>query len=87
VPRRTPRLEQAIRAVAAERLGLVTMLDDSDGIRDPAVMAAALRALPSQAPPSRVVVPGLLDGLEAIKARFEVHARSRRTPHTLPAAE
>ena len=34
-----------------------------DGVNDPAVMAAALRALPRQKLPSQVVVPGLLEGL------------------------
>ena len=38
------------------------MLED-DGTYDPAVMAAALRALPRQQRPSEVVVPGLLEGL------------------------
>ena len=38
------------------------MLPDDDA-RDPRAMAAALRQLPQQAPPSAVVVPGLLDGL------------------------
>lgn len=87
VPRRTPRLEQSIRALAADRLGLVRMLEDVDGVRDPAAMAKALRDLPAQPPPSQVVVPGLLDGLEAIKARFEAHALARRVPRALPAAE
>jgi predicted glycosyltransferase len=87
VPRRTPRLEQSIRALAADRLGLVRMLEDLDGTRDPRAMAEALRALPDQAPPSRVVVPGLLDGLDTIRSRFEAHARARHAPISLPAAE
>ena len=62
VPRTEPRLEQYIRASRAARLGLVSMLKD-DGTYDPAVMAAALRALPRQNRPSDVVVPGLLEGL------------------------
>ena len=62
VPRTVPRREQFIRASRAQEMGLVRVLED-DGIYDPAVMAAALRDLPSQEPPSRVVVPGLLDGL------------------------
>ncbi len=32
-------------------------------------MAAALRALPGQSEPSRVLVPGLLDGLDAVGRR------------------
>ena len=62
VPRTEPRLEQYIRASRAAKLGLVSMLKD-DGKYDPAVMAAALRALPRQNRPSDVVVPGLLEGL------------------------
>jgi predicted glycosyltransferase len=62
VPRTAPRLEQHIRASRAAELGLVAMLED-DGSYDPAVMAAALRALPRQSRPSQVVVPGLLEGL------------------------
>ncbi len=70
VPRTRPRLEQYIRAVEAERLGLVRMLSEDDARRDPHRMAAALHELPSQARPSHVVVPGLLDGLDVIRARF-----------------
>jgi predicted glycosyltransferase len=62
LPRTAPRLEQYIRARRAAELGLVTMLTD-DNARDPARMAAALLQLTQQAPPSSVVVPGLLDGM------------------------
>jgi predicted glycosyltransferase len=62
VPRTKPRLEQFIRARRAAELGLVSMLAEEDG-RDPRVMAAALRHLTQQAPPSSVVIPGLLDGM------------------------
>jgi predicted glycosyltransferase len=65
VPRTAPRLEQFIRASRAAKLGLVSMLSD-DGTHDPAVMAAALRALPRQHRPSDVVVPGLLEGLKNV---------------------
>ncbi|MGT2480652.1 hypothetical protein ACU4GR_21600 [Methylobacterium oryzae CBMB20] len=37
--------------------------------RAPERMAAALRGLPEQDPPSRVLVPGLLDGLDAVARR------------------
>ncbi len=70
VPRRQPRLEQYIRAARAEELGLMRMLSDERG-RDPAVMAAALRALPTQRQPSEVVVPGLLEGLDNITRLVE----------------
>ena len=68
VPRTTPRLEQFIRASSDAKLGLVSMLAD-DGRYDPAVMAAALRALPRQNRPSEVVVPGLLEGLTNVARR------------------
>ncbi len=70
VPRTRPRREQLIRAMEAERLGLVRALVENGDGRDPALMAAALRNLPAQNKPSDVVVPGLLDGLDVIRARF-----------------
>jgi len=62
VPREKPRLEQRIRALRAQELGLAKVLIN-DGERNPAKMAAALRAMPKQNLPSEVVVPGLLEGL------------------------
>src|SRR5277367_1960783 len=59
LPRTVPRLEQYIRARRAAELGLVAMLSDEDA-RDPVKMAAALLQLTQQAPPSSVVIPGLL---------------------------
>ena len=69
VPRSEPRREQTIRAEAAHALGLARALLEEDG-RSPRRMAEALRALPDQSEPSRIVVPGLLDGLEGIARRF-----------------
>jgi predicted glycosyltransferase len=71
VPRHTPRLEQTIRAQAAQRLGLARMLPEpEDGVRpDAATMLAALSALTTQASPSRRAPAGLLDGLDSIIAR------------------
>ena len=80
VPRTRPRLEQHIRAVEAERLGLVRMLSDVDASRSPARMADALRGLPSQPRPSEVVIPGLLDGLDRIRERFAAALAGRRRP-------
>ena len=68
-PRTRPRLEQRIRAEAAERLGLARMLDaerDGDG---PEVMAAAIHGLATQPPPSAGRIAGLLDGLPCIAGR------------------
>lgn len=72
VPREVPRREQYIRAARAQELGLVSMLVD-DGVRRAADMATALRQLPQQAPPSSVVVPGLLDGLDNVNRLAERH--------------
>lgn len=67
-PRTRPRMEQHIRAGAAEALGLARMLDpDRDG-SDPLVMAGAIRALADQPPPSASLLPGLLSGLESVVA-------------------
>ncbi len=79
VPRTEPRREQAIRAQAAERLGLVRVLMEADG-RAPERMAAALRALPDQSEPSRVLVPGLLDGLDAVARRVRALAGAALEP-------
>ncbi len=65
VPRTAPRLEQFIRTQRAAELGLVAMLSEEQG-RDPEVMAAALRYLTRQSPPSTVVIPGLLDGMKSV---------------------
>jgi predicted glycosyltransferase len=65
LPRTVPRLEQFIRAQRAAELGLVAMLSDENA-RDPLRMAAALLQLTQQAPPSSVVVPGLLDGMSNV---------------------
>jgi predicted glycosyltransferase len=62
LPRTVPRLEQFIRAHRAAELGLAAMLTDESAV-DPTKMAAALLQLTQQAPPSAVVVPGLLDGM------------------------
>jgi predicted glycosyltransferase len=70
VPRTAPRLEQHIRTSRAAELGLVTMLSD-DGRYDPAVMAAALRALPWQRRPSEALVPGMLEGLDNVSRLVE----------------
>jgi predicted glycosyltransferase len=65
VPRQVPRMEQFIRARRAAELGLVSVLSDAGG-REPKTMAAALLQLLQQAPPSSVVVPGLLDGMASV---------------------
>jgi predicted glycosyltransferase len=65
VPRTAPRLEQFIRTRRAVELGLVTMLSEEEG-RDPRLMAAAIRRLTQQPPPSAVLIPGLLDGMPEV---------------------
>ncbi|AWM87657.1 glycosyltransferase family protein [Microvirga sp. 17 mud 1-3] len=71
VPRTRPRLEQHIRAVAAERLGLVRMLSDYGAPRTPDRMAEALKGLADQPRPSEVVIPGLLEGLDRVQERLK----------------
>ena len=68
VPRTAPRLEQFIRARRAAELGLLTMLPEEEG-RDPRVMAAAIRRLTEQSPPSTAMIPGLLDGTRTVNRR------------------
>ena len=70
VPRTKPRMEQFIRVSRAQELGLLRMLP-GEGERKAEVMAAALRALPSQNRPSEVVVPGLLEGLVSVNRLIE----------------
>src|SRR5262249_20455054 len=79
LPRTAPRLEQYIRARRAAELGLVTMLADEQAC-DPAQMAAALLQLRQQAPPSSVVIPGLLDGMASVnRLAHKWLARDRHT--------
>lgn len=70
VPRRSPRLEQTIRTERAAGLGLLRYLDganlDPGARRDPLEMAAAIRALVDQAPPSAHFLPAMLGGLDRI---------------------
>ena len=65
VPRTVPRLEQYIRASRAQELGLLSMLN-YDNEPDPKMMATALCQLTQQNPPSEIILPGLLDGLQNI---------------------
>jgi predicted glycosyltransferase len=72
IPRRSPRLEQSIRAERASHFGLVRHLDgahiEPGASRDPMIMARAIRALPNQPLPSKAFLPHLLDGLPRIDA-------------------
>jgi predicted glycosyltransferase len=71
VPRHVPRVEQTIRAEAAQRLGLAAMLREPEAgvAADIDAMVAALKRVPAQAPPSRGAVSGLLDGLDTVVER------------------
>jgi predicted glycosyltransferase len=82
MPRTAPRLEQFIRAQRAEELGLMAMLPEERG-RDPRVMAAALRRLTQQPPPSTAVIPGLLDGMPNVNRlakKWLDRSRAARAP-------
>ena len=85
-PRSRPRMEQYIRALRAQDLGLVRMLA-ADGRRDPGLMADALRRLPSQRPPSENPVPGLLDGLDSIHRLLGKRLSKYRRGRAKPAAQ
>ena len=79
VPRTKPRLEQYIRASRAEQLGMIRMLPEK-GDRSPLRMANALRELPSQARPSEVMAPGMLDGLDSIHRMVSSWLTDRERP-------
>jgi len=83
VPRTEPRREQFIRAVRAQDMGLVTLLSE-DRVADAKVMATALRQLPQQPPPSRAVVPGLLDGLDNVNRLVGRRLDARTRPRLVP---
>jgi predicted glycosyltransferase len=65
LPRTAPRAEQYIRAKRACELGLVSMILPDD-TTDPGQLVDELRALPYRRRPSKVHIPGLLDGLSVI---------------------
>ncbi len=68
-PRTKPRLEQYIRAEAAERLGLIRMLYTPRDGHGAMVMANAIRGLLDQPPPSANRISGLMDGLKTVAER------------------
>jgi len=67
LPRTAPRAEQFLRAKRAEELGLISMLLPDD-TTDPRKMIEALRAVSYRRRPSKVHIPGLLDGLSVINS-------------------
>jgi predicted glycosyltransferase len=83
MPRTVPRAEQYIRAARAAELGLVTMLMP-DEHTDPRQMGAAMRALPNRRRPSKVHIPGLLDGLSVIDSLVDQYLGAARRPELLP---
>lgn len=85
VPRVAPREEQLIRARRAFALGLVDMLLPSEA-NDPARMAAALKALPHRARPSKAGVDIHLDGLEQIGRLARDLLKLRRAPDLVAVA-
>ncbi len=79
LPRTAPRAEQFIRAARAAELGLVSMLLPDD-TTDPRQMADALRALPNRRRPSKVHIPGLLDGLSVINGLVDQYLGTAAAP-------
>ena len=70
VPRTVPRMEQFIRASRAQELGLSRMLVNGGG-RDVKKMTLALHQLAAQPRPSAAMLPGMLDGLDAVNQLAE----------------
>lgn len=85
VPRTKPRLEQYIRASRAQELGLVRMLAD-DSKREACDMATAIRHMAQQGPPSEVILPGLLDGLDNVNRLASQQIMKRGVPSLRVAA-
>jgi predicted glycosyltransferase len=82
MPRTAPRTEQYIRASRAAEMELVSMLLPDEST-DPGQMSAAIRALPNRRRPSKVHVPGLLDGLSVINGLVQQYLHpARREPAT-----
>jgi predicted glycosyltransferase len=80
VPRVAPRQEQLIRARRAAELGLIDMLlpqEAEDSIR----FAAALKALPNRAPPSKTNAHLTLQGLGHISEIIEDWLDQRSPRH------
>jgi predicted glycosyltransferase len=72
VPRTAPRREQLIRARRAAELGLAGVFEP-EAVRDPQVMAQALRALPHQPLPSARGAARMLGGLDEVIRLAERH--------------
>lgn len=68
-PRTKPRMEQLIRATAAEELELIRMLHPERDGESAAVMAQAIRGLSDGRKPSNARIPDLLAGLSTIVER------------------
>lgn len=72
IPRMKPRLEQFMRAERAAACGLVRSLHPED-VDDAPMMAAALRGLRDQSPPSEHGAGKMLDGLQVITELVSGH--------------
>ncbi len=84
LPRTSPRAEQYMRAKRAEELGLVAMLVPDD-TTDPRQMVDALKALPYRRRPSKVHIPGLLDGLSVINSLVDQYLGDAAPGNVRPA--
>ncbi len=79
VPRMRPREEQFVRAVRAEELGLVDMLEPHNA-QDPARMAAALKSVVNRPLPSTAGANEMMNGLDTIADYVEDLIGARRRP-------
>ncbi len=82
VPRTEPRMEQFLRATAAQTLGLAQMVDARENT-DPLAMARMLCSVDAWGRPSRSNIPGLLDGLHKI-GELTAQVFERSTEQTKP---
>lgn len=69
LPRSQPRKEQLIRAIKAQKMGLINALDLS-GDRSTQSMHEAIKQLDKQAKPSENASPNMLGGLEFVTKRY-----------------
>lgn len=83
LPRTAPRAEQHIRATRAADLGLASVLVP-DETTTPQQVADALRALPNRRRPSKVHIPGVLDGLSVINGLVDQYLGAALPPSAKP---
>ena len=77
MPRVAPRKEQLVRAERAAEMGIARMFDPSSPDSSLEAFVEALKNLPKQPKPSRVMLPGFMDGIEKVGELAGTHFHSR----------